>query len=318
MLFVRLSALIGIVTMLSGCSWLFPQMTDLEKLHQTYRVEFSRAFVPEAEEKNAGAALCASGGKGENRFPETLQAIRNIRLNDNLASAESAHVTVLEGMIFLQIGHTGTARLLEPAVTKARGNLTSLDKGIIPRDALFAEAYPSLIKGWEAICAPATGNNLQVFEKASFEPKSFAETAGAIQDMLDKHLKRKELGDPQSDEGAIYLATTAAIFDMWTYAAVKERCAFQFMDWRDQCPVDATGLPDNAGVISKYQPWYYAKARGFIEPFLSDTEKQAAKEMGTRLLNNSAGRWRYLAWYSFLCAAPTLKDGQGKGNCIKP
>lgn len=307
--------------MLSSCSWLFPQTTDLERLHQTYRTDFSRAFVPEATDIKAGAVLCKSATLGENRFAETLQAIRNLRLKGNLSSTESAHVTVLEGMIYLQTGHTGMARLLEPEVAKARVNLISSDKGRIPRDALFAEAYPSLIKGWEAICTLSPSSNLQDFEPQFFEPESFAKASGEIQGILDTRLKNKQLGDPQTDEGAIYLATTAAIYDMWTYATLKARCEFKVKDWPTQCLADSTGRSDRAGVISRYRPLYYAKARSFLEPFLSDSEKRAAKEMETGLLNNSAGRWRYLSWYSFLCATSTGPAQQGKKierNCIKP
>jgi hypothetical protein len=259
-----------IVSGLGGCARLAPKTAALKKVHDTYRTEFEQFIqlgVP-----NPGENL-PKKVEGVPAFAQTLREIRDYRqkyqIQDNNLTPEAAHLTVLEGMIYVQSGQFGMAHLVEPAVTSAQNKLRS-GTGAYVRDQLLAENFKDLAEGWQQISQASTqGTDLSELEKAA---KHIGENLGK--------LDSSKLAKPEIDEGAIYLATSAAIFYVHIFK---------------ECQINAGATPPCAGVTLK--DWL-VKGRDLIGKYLTATERLAAdnKDQAT----SPGGRLRYIKWYGFL------------------
>ncbi|MCI0490876.1 MAG: hypothetical protein L0229_30150 [Blastocatellia bacterium] len=256
------------VAAFNGCARLTPKTTALKKIHESYRTDFQQFLqlsvpAPEREPK------APQSTPDQTAFANTLREIRDYRVKYGENSKEAAHLKVLEGMIYLQSGQFGMAKLVAPDVSNAQSSLKS-GTGAYTRDQLLAMSFRDLIEGWEEIQkqfdtrAGATGANVEVVQRAADNIKEKL-------DNLDKD--RSKLARPEVDEGAIYLATTAAIFYVWVY---------QLRSLQE---------PD-----SKAQ--WFGKGQELIGRYLTETEKKAAE--GASTTNVPAGRLRYINWYGFL------------------
>lgn len=272
---------------LSGCpgggTRLLPYTADLTAVHNIYREEFISAPLnaPEPKVKPDVSPEGAQNRVAESRLPtfrRTLQAIRDFRVKYGSEASdrkkEFAHLTVLEGMVYLQSGHFGSAKALKQDVEMASGNLTSATGRAI-RDQLFAQAFGDLVTGWE-----------QLFRKTADRDKLMRAAKG-IEGVLEDN-KSKIISSPDADGGAIYLATTAGIFWIWVHELYSSDCDVE----SERC--DQT-IKDN--LASKE---YYDNACALMGLFLSGTEKKAARELQPVDWNKADGRLRYMQWYSWL------------------
>jgi hypothetical protein len=259
------------VTAFNGCARLSPKTTALKKIHESYRIDFQQFLQQSIPEPTQNPKTPASK-QDQPAFAETLREIRDYRLKYGENSQEAAHLKVLEGMIYLQSGQFGMAHLVEPDVSNAQSGLKS-GTGAYTRDQLLAMAFPNLLQGWEEVqkqfdTTPGhVGADVAIVEKA----------ADGIKDKLD-NLDKTKLAQPEVDEGAIYLATTAAIFYVWVYALRSRQ------------------EPNS-------KPQWFGKGAELIGRYLTDMEKRAAKD--ATVTNVPAGRLRYLSWYGFLVRETT-------------
>jgi hypothetical protein len=192
---IRIGFLAVVLATLS-CSTLTPKAYQLEQIHQTYTAEWARAKLPDP-----GAAAPSPANQAQ-AFNATLAAIRNYKAIYGNTDAVAAHLTVLEGMIYLQSGHTGMARLMEQDIAEQSATFGSAS-GVATRDKLFAASYPALVDGWEAI-----------FRK-SVNPKDFTDAADALVETLNQ-VNPGERASAEVDSGGAYIATSAAIFYLWS------------------------------------------------------------------------------------------------------
>lgn len=267
---------------LGGCP-LFPRKADLESIHDTYRSEFASTFL---NEPKAEAASCAGRiAAGAEFFPKTLQAIRDYDVKyagDPASTSERAHLVVLKAMIHLQAGNTAIARSMTEEVGKAPIAATD-DREV--RDSLFQKAYPYLAAGWTVICErqpPGARDRIRPLADAA---AGVVAVSGSV----------ATAGKPVTDEGAIYLAATGAIFYRHAFEERVNACvgavpAGQIAD-EEQCRRSAAAQGE------------LQKGAAAIGKFLSPDEKEAAK--GTKPFADwarvvPAGRVRYLQWYVHL------------------
>jgi hypothetical protein len=174
-------------------------------------------------------------------------------------------------MIYLQTGQLGMARLLLPDLQRAADSLKQ-GHGAAARDQLLARNFEPLLAGWTALREPETRD----------AARRLAAAAAAIGAQL---ATLPRTGAPEVDEGAIYLATSGAIF----YAWVGKIISLQAREDR---------------------PCWCAKGRALIEPHLSESERRLAR--GIDYQSIPAGRIRYLAWYNSLAVCAGEKT---LGNC---
>jgi hypothetical protein len=202
----------------------------------------------------------------------TLRAIRDFKVTYGEDTREAAHLTVLEGMIYLQSGRFGMAKLITEDVKAAQAKLHS-GTGHYTRDELLAKSFEYLLQGWQEIYDFTDNSDDTIAEYQKLE-----QAAEGIKAALES-LDASKIAQAEVDEGAIYLATTGAIFYVWVYKLKSD--AF---------------LPD-----ARKEIWF-TKGHELIGRYLSETEKKAAA--GTTLTDNvSSGRLRYLAWYGYLLQA---------------
>jgi hypothetical protein len=247
----------------SGCvvQFITPRTEALREVHETYRQEFIAFNVPAPADK-------AELSGPSDAFIKTLQAIRDYRLKYPGDMQELAHLQVLEGMIYLQSGRFGLAQAVKEQVTEAGARLTSAS-GRTVRDKLFAENFPLLVEGW-AETRKSKNKQWQTFERA----------AAGLRTSLANSTDRR-LASPDADHGAVYLATTAAIFDTWAFA------------WWEVAQANATPAD-----IEVKRREIYSRARDVIGRFLTDAEKApSTREDMTQVLE---GRLRYVQWYHWL------------------
>lgn len=251
-----------------NCARLTPRTTALRQIHQTYRGEFDQYLQLTVPAPPADGTMSLRSRGAENfapaPFAATLREIRAYRIKYGEDSRESAHLTVLEGMIYLQTGQLGMARLLLPDLRQAADNLGQ-GNGAAVRDRLLAQNFESLLAGWTAIREPETRDSA----------RRLAEAAGSIGTRLAAPGRpgAAQVSEPEVDEGAIYLATSAAIF----YAWVGKILSLQTREDR---------------------PCWCAKGMALIAPHLSQAERRIAR--GIDYQSISAGRIRYLGWYNSL------------------
>ncbi|MGO9951615.1 MAG: hypothetical protein ACLPN1_05315 [Dissulfurispiraceae bacterium] len=253
--------LLIIVIFLSGCALLEPKTTALNQIHESYRKDFQNYL--HLSMPTPSDAAHATSAVDQPAFAETLREIREYRLKYGEDSSEAQHLTVLEGMIYIQSNQFGMANLIEKDVNNAAGKLDS-GSATYTRDQLFANAFPSLVEGWEQI-----ERDLQV---PGPDPAIILTDADNIGKQLD-NLDPSKQAESDVDDGAIYLATTASVFYVWVYHEGSNKFGSQ------------SDLFD--------------KGKKLIGKYLSETEKNAAcRNLDTR--NAPSGRLRYIRWYGYL------------------
>jgi len=285
---ILLFALLVILT-LNGCGRLTPKTAALKQVHDTYRSEFLRYIqltipvaAPSASSPGAtGPNLAPStAGKDEPVFAETLRQIREYRAKYGQTSQEAAHLTVLEGMIYLQTNELGLARLIKGDVKEAGKKLTS-GTGDAVRDQLLAENFDALVSGWQEI------RNRK--EPQGIVLQNLIDAAKAIDSQLRDRIKNADQGAKiamKNDDGALYLATTAAIFNMYVFS---------------QCESPDPSIPPRPPCTPPNTLQQYAKpGADLIGEFLTDTEKQAADNDAKMAQDTLGGRFRFISWYSYL------------------
>ncbi|MGE3164105.1 MAG: hypothetical protein AB7O52_04325 [Planctomycetota bacterium] len=239
-----------------SCNALTPRTYQLEQIHSTYTQEWARTKLPQ---EGTAPAL----GSDREAFKATLAAIRNYKAEHGNTDAVAAHLTVLEGMIHLQSGHPGMARLLAKDIEDQRQLLES-GSGLVTRDQLFADCYPALVDGWEAIT------------KRSQDPQVYSEAADRLVETLQA-VDADQRAAAEIDSGGAYIATSAAIFYLWASS------------------LDLT-TPDSKKVAAE-------KGVAALKPWLSTAEIQAG-EAGTagEAGLNWGSRERFVEWYEWLYA----------------
>ena len=267
---------------------LFEQKHALQKVHEAYQTEFVKAFLP-GTSRAEGSDVCTPA-TGDRAFSGTLQAIRAFRVDfkrdpqstgssPDLAQRELAHLVVLEAMIFLQSGRPGLAALMKNDVAEAKAQLIS-SQGAYVRDFMFADNFEDLIAGWEMICRWSGQRDLHSLQME--DPSRLISAAEHIGERLAAYRAAGKLNHVEPDDGAIYLATTAAIFDVWAYKVRHDQCNF-------------------ARICEEgYTTKYFKHGKDLIALHLSDTEKRAGSTPDLELRDTLNGRLRYVLWYRFL------------------
>jgi hypothetical protein len=269
-----------VATVLNGCGLLASKTTALEKIHESYRIDFQQS-LQQSLPSPSDRPQQPDPKPDQAAFAETLREIRDYRVRYGENSKEASHLQVLEGMIYLQSGQFGMAHLVAHDVATAGTNLKS-GTGAYTRDQLLAMTFSDLITGWEEI---AKFHNNTPGSQGGDVGKLIA-AADSIKAQLDS-LDKSKLAQPEVDEGAIYIATNAAIYYVWVYA----QCSFQ-----GQSPTPPCSPPNTK------QQWF-DKGRALIGRYLSALELKAATDATAS--NVPAGRLRYLSWYGFLARQAT-------------
>ncbi len=272
-----LATLLASLLLLSGCpATLTPETADLQHVHELYATEFT--LLDDAI-TSVGETSTAKKTSSGDAFLQSLRAINDYRARHPDKSLELAHLDVLEGMIFLQSGRFGLARAVAPNVEKAAITLRSANSprqsatgaastSRTVRDALFARNFPALLDGWSAT------------RDGTSTPETFETAARAI---------AKYLGESSSvlnrDHGALYLATSAAVFYAWAQA-------------RDSNRVNLDPSDDKLRELEQRRLQRYTAARDLLAGFLTDAERtvRLADELGNEI---PRGRLRYAQWYHF-------------------
>ncbi|MFN0087028.1 MAG: hypothetical protein ACKVX9_16680 [Blastocatellia bacterium] len=255
----------------AGCGRLAPKTTALRNIHESYRIEFQK-FLQLSVPAPAETPGLANNVADQPAFAETLRMIRDYRLQHGEDSKEVAHLKVLEGMIYLQSGQTGMAQILARDIRDAQSSLSS-GTGTSSRDQLLAANFGFLVNGWDTI-----KEGREDLEAA----RKLEAAADSIKKELDK-LDPSKLARPEVDEGAVYIATTSAIFYTW----VGKILSIQNPDKSCWC----------------------GKGSELIGRFLTKSEKEMAEKAD--LKNVPSGRIRYISWYGFLSkCAGTQAEGK--------
>lgn len=268
---------------LAGCT-VFPRTDDLKEVHAVYRKEFTAAKLP----TNTPGTRSEARILNSDSFNETFAAIADYRRNNPDALKQLNHLTVLEGMIYLQTGQFGMAELASNDVKKAGENLT--DSGSAPRDALFAKSYAAMLEGWKEIRSMKIAGS-PTASSLDAEIKTLATAAGRITNNLCSDKDRLKV--VEGDQGASYIATTGAIFYYWADFSVSDGCNNEVFNKTDrQC--------------SEYHKnaVYLANARDLIRPFLPQAVQQniGKFELSQVMINPEnkeelGGGIRYLDYY---------------------
>jgi len=215
----RLAPLLVVAGALGAtCGGATPEATSLRAVHDRYAEEFAQAYVPASGVDCRAPAPAASAAR--DAFPRTAAAIQELRAAGNAEDVTLAHVSVLEAMIHLQSGRLNLAREDAPAVAEAAPKLRSAS-GPDARDALLARAYPALLAGWSDI------DGLQRIGGCAFpaeSPAGLEQAADEIRAELGAERARGGLASPEEDAGALYLATSAAVFYVWADKIRDDGC----------------------------------------------------------------------------------------------
>lgn len=210
---------IVLVMLLAGCMVVLPRKADLDKVHEAYRSDFLQFFIVESPQ----SADC----RGRDfAFDRTLEAIRQFEAKyRGETTSELGHVTVLKGMVHLQAGHFGVARQLASGVEAA--TITAADDREV-RDTLFKQVFRELVDGWQAACESVAASVVSdgAFSAGANERRSvvLARASQRIADVVKPLLPERARRGVESDDGAIYLATTASIFAYYTFRMVEDTC----------------------------------------------------------------------------------------------
>lgn len=248
----------------AGCA-VTPKTAALRHIHQTYQEDFAAFNLPAP-----GTMPAPLSPTNAPAFARTLQAIHDYRLRYPGDSQELAHLKVLEGMIYLQSGRVGLAQAVAGDVRAAGAKLGSAT-GRTVRDQLLARNFDALAKGWSEIREWGDHNSATVAEWKVLE-----QAADALRADLSA-LADRQPADPEADQGALYLANTAAIFYVWAYAL--------------------RAVEDPAGAEQARGKWF-DDARQLLGRFLTDTEKRP--EAAQDLAADAPGRLRSVLWHDWL------------------
>jgi hypothetical protein len=273
---------------LGGCVP-FPRKADLEQVHDTYRDEFEATFLGDTQ---AGTASCKDlASKNTDLFPKTLKAIHDYDVKyaaEDASTVERAHLTVLKGMIHVQVGNTGIARSLIGDVQKTPITASG-DREV--RDRLFQKAFPYLVDGWEQLCREGSAErDVETLVKAADGVVKVSDAAA------DKRSADSAAGKPAADAGAIYLATTGAIFYRYSFQARVDKCM-------DEGVVGKAKNDRPTCQKRAAKEGELGKGAAAIDKFLTSEERNAAKGGAAgndwqRVVPRS--RLRYVQWYMLL------------------
>lgn len=263
------------------CDGPAPRTSALGDVHDRYAEEFARGVVPTSG-VGCAAPAPASVAAGGDPFPETTAAIGALRASGDADEVTLAHVTVLEAMIHLQSGRLHLAKSDAPAVADAAPKLRTAT-GADARDALLARAYPALLVGWSEIA------DLQRVGGCAFpaeSPDELEQAGDAIRAELGAASARGTLASSEEDAGALYLATSAAIFYVWADKIRDDGCMRRDPEASRACRAayGTTLLERGQALIGAHLP---AACRGG-----SDTPGDAS--------GCPPGLARYTDWYRFL------------------
>lgn len=264
---------------LSSCAFIFPKQAALKDVHEAYRTEFASAFLG-----NAGVDKVWCHPKIDEKvgsFPKTLQAIREYEVKYPEESAEKKHLAILKAMIHLQVGNTGIARGMIKDLSQF--SLEGAD-GRPLRDELFRKAFEPLVDGWEQVCDLVNKYTGGVYAGGDSDKLSVA--AEGILSVIKPDGKPIKITEPAVDAGAIYLATTAAIFYYYAHRVEYDTCK--------------AGLPSGVDCNDKVREnMYLHKAYTAIGMFLGVDEKKAASDPAW-FNAIPLGRIAYVRWYGHL------------------
>lgn len=287
-----LALILSISIVISGCQ-LLPRKADLTTIHDAYRENFANALLVKPDKTNG---LCGYGVD----FDQTLEAIRAFEAKyRGETSAEMGHVTILKAMVHLQAGHFGIAEELKKSVESA--TISAADDREV-RDTLLKAAYADLVSGWKAACA-----SVQEVDKSlvSYDPKRKATLTDAADSILGivatQAQESRNRPGIETDDGAIYLATAASIFQYYVFRMSADPCS-RYGD-KAACDVQAElarqGSKLNKGSLAVYNlltddEKKVAHARRKQCPFTRPTAAEAKNWKDVPL---PAARQRYLDWY---------------------
>lgn len=297
----------------SGCSTVLPRTAALNEVHQVYRDEFieSQIPVPRIEQGSLAPQALAPG-----TFDRTVAAIGDFRRRYADAAQENNHLTVLEGMIYLQSRQIGLARLAREEVEKAGQSLTTGESA--PRDALFAATFRHLIEGWDLIAREEIDrkdtqkrdeDKFVVGNRGSEDVVALTTAANGIRRELCTRREAGQLERVGGDQGATYLAATAAVFLVWADKANESMCA-RGLSGADCLPT-RRGTPDHLRAGRDL-------IRSFLPPIL---QKAADAGMQPASSGTTPGATRYLSIMEFLSnrlKARTGTEPDRPGDACRP
>ncbi len=204
------------IAVLSGCTIAFPKTAALEDVHRAYREEFATNF-----QKVLVRESCNEDEKRDDGFTKTRAEIDAFRSKYGKDGAVAAHLTVLEGMIYLQMNQFGLAGAYQDEVAAAGRKLTS-GTGNKTRDALFAASYGSLVSGWKATCE-SSGSQVTSRDLAT----KLASSADEIEKQLNIYKDGSKLAPIEVDQGALYLMATALRFRQNQVAKTRQSVCYR-------------------------------------------------------------------------------------------
>jgi len=290
--------------LLSGCFTIqiLPLTSEMEDIHDTYRREFSARFLPLAPEGTGGnqETLRQASLPG---FTHTIEKIRAFQLRHPGKETENAHLTVLEGMIYLQLGLPESAKLMELEVTSAGKKLGS-DLDYAPRDRLFANSFGELIK--------LSKLSKQYYELPAHTPHpaaAFETSAKDIGTALCARLVSYAKPTPQAllcgtrfedaamtaspnaatagaagDGAPLYLAANTAIAYAWAWKGAEAVCN--------------NAHPSDSGALNvcrnKAKEHYFGAAYNLVRLFLTETETEIPEAELNLIEKGAEGRTRYI------------------------
>jgi hypothetical protein len=206
---------------LTACSSVLPRTVDLQTVHETYRRELADLAFPEPH-SNPDQIGVAEAAKATRPFRQTLSAIEDYRRRYPEAKTELAHLQVLEGMTYVQSEQFGLAKAVETEVREPRALLDAA-ASMTPRDALFAESYSALLRGWQITCEPSAEIAGQVEQSNILSAQ-----ADHIVAALCQAEANGRLAQARGDQGAMYLAMAAAVFDVAADWRPANQCIPQY------------------------------------------------------------------------------------------
>ncbi len=289
--FYRILIIAG-AALVAGCITIqiTPVTSDIQDVHDAYRREFAQQFLPSAP-KEAGNTPAERG------FSETLEKIRQFQLKHPGRTTEIAHLTVLEGMIYVQQNMLSSAQLMKDDVVSAGGKLGSGDE-YVARDRLFSENFQSLIDAGRIAANPnaAANSPAETEAKAKDVAQSLCKSlldvgdSGALcgADASSTVQPRANNASSVGDGGPIYIAATSGLTYAWARHAAHFRC-------RDQNPSDSSARKECRDQV---RVSYFEAAAGVLGRFLTEGERRVATDQGIQLdPKASAGRIRYMVMY---------------------
>lgn len=250
-----------IFSLLSGCATVIPKTDALKHVHDTYRQEFIKLIVP--------STIGYKNDTVDASFAGTLAEIRAFKSMYGEDTIEAQHLDVLEAMIYLQSNQFGMASLMKQRVNDAAGKLQPRT-GEYTRDQLFASSFEHLLSGWEVIDKVKKAKPEEDVKPYARKIRTSAEGIKKVLVPDPNKFDPKKYSD--ADDGAIYLATTAAIFYTWIYNIDSE----------------------NNNKASTY-----GVGSDLIGKFLSGSEKEVSKNINPTGLEKNP-RLRYIEWYNYL------------------